>query len=171
MPLPPLHVTAVAWLHFWKRNRVDLAALTIGSTAPDLEPLFAVAAGLPESHAFFHSLLWAVVLSPVVALVVWILERRVPGLIRVGYNFLRLKNPVSYPFGSILLSSLVGMLSHVFFDMWTHETFRYVLYPRVGPNPFWFDYPIVQIVESMVLILSAYSVLLWVRRVEAQKTD
>lgn len=87
---------------------------------------------------------------------------------RFGYRFLRLKQPSPYSFAAILLTCLVGWLSHVFFDMWTHETFRYVLFPNVGDNPFWFDYPIVQIVEASVLVLSAYSVLLWVRQVETR---
>ena len=165
MPLPPLHVTAVAWLYFKKKTRIDLAALTLGATFPDIEPLIAIFAGL-ETHVFFHSFLGAVLFSPLLAIFVWVLERRAKRVIQFGYRFLRLRNPSEYRFGDILLSCMLGWLSHVFFDMWTHELFRYVLFPFVGDNPFWFDYPIVQIAESVVLILSAYSVILWVRQVE-----
>lgn len=156
----------MAWLHFRKRARFDLAALVLASTVADLEVVFSALLGRPEPHGLFHSYLGAVLLSPVLAAVVWLLERQAKGLIHFGYSFLRLRDPDAYPFGSIVLSCLVGWLSHVFFDMWTHEMFHYVLYPIVGENPFWFDYPTVQIVESIVLILSAYSVLLWVRHVE-----
>lgn len=165
MPLPPLHVTAFAWIYFKKKARIDLAALTLGATIPDVEPLIAIFAGL-ETHVLFHSFLGAVLFSPLLAVFVWVLERRAERVIHFGYRVLRLQNPGRYAFGSILLSCLFGWLSHVFFDMWTHETFRYVLFPMVGENPFWFDYPIVQVVESFVLILSAYSILLWVRQVE-----
>ena len=110
-------------------------------------------------------------LSLPLAVSVYVLEARAKGWVQFGYRFLRLKNPAKYPFSSILLSCFLGWLSHVFFDMWTHETFRFVLFPIVGENPFWFDYPVVQIIESLVLVLSAYSVILWVRQVEARSAS
>jgi len=169
LPLPPLHVTAVAWVYFKKKTRIDLAALALGATLPDIEPLIAIFAGL-ETHVFFHSFLGAVLLSPFLAVFVCVLERRAKRVIGFGYRFLRLRNPGEYGFRAVLLSCMSGWLSHVFFDMWTHETFRFVLFPIVGENPFWFDYPIVQIVESIVLGLSAYSVLLWVRQVGGESS-
>lgn len=167
MPLPPLHVTAVAWVYFKRRAGIDLAALSLGTTFPDIEPLIAIFAGL-ETHVLFHSFLGAILFSPLLAVFVWVLEHRVKRVIQFGYRFLRLRSPDEYRFGAVLLSCMLGWLSHVFFDMWTHELFRYVLFPSVGDNPFWFDYPIVQVVESVVLILSAYSVILWVRHVEGE---
>jgi hypothetical protein len=157
-------VTAVAWVYFKKRARIDLAALALASTIPDVEPLIAIFAG-SETHVLFHSFLGAVLLSPLLAIFVWTLERRAKRVVGFGYRFLRLRNPGEYGLRAVLLSCMLGWLSHVFFDMWTHETFRFVLFPIVGENPFWFDYPIVQVVESVVLGLSAYSVLLWVRQV------
>lgn len=165
LPLPPLHVTAVVWIYFKKKRRIDLAGLTIGATFPDIEPLIGIFLGL-ETHVLFHSFLGAVLLSPILAVFVWVLERRAKRVVQSAYGFLRLRKPNEYRFGAILLSCTLGWLSHVFFDMWTHELFRYVLFPFVGDNPFWFDYPIVQIVEFVVLILSAYSIILWVRQVE-----
>lgn len=156
----------MAWVYFKRRARIDLAALTLGATFPDVEPLIAIFAGL-ETHVLFHSFLGAVVFSPLLAVFVWVLERRAKRVIRFGYRFLRLRNMGEYRFGAVILSCVLGWFSHVFFDMWTHEMFRLVLFPMVGENPFWFDYPIVQVVESAVLILSAYSVILWVRQVEA----
>jgi len=171
LPLPPLHITAMAWLHFRSPRKIDLAALVLATNVPDLEPLIAIILNFEESHTVWHSYLAAVVLSIPLAVIVWLLERYSKGLVQWGYSLLRLEMPNEYRFDVILATCLVGWASHVSFDMWTHETFRYVLYPLVQDvNPFWLGSLFANFVEFIVLVLSLYSVLLWVRRIQERKS-
>lgn len=156
----------MAWLYFKSPRRIDLAALVLATNVPDLQPLIVIILNLGESHTVWHSYVGAVVFSLPLAVIVWLLERYSRGLVQWGYNLLRLKMPKEYRFDAILATCLVGWLSHVFFDMWTHETFRYVLYPLVQDvNPFWLGSLFANFVEFIVLALSLYSLLLWVRRI------
>jgi membrane-bound metal-dependent hydrolase YbcI (DUF457 family) len=85
-----------------------------------------------------------------------------------AYNALKLKpEKVSYPLVNIYLCCLVGGFSHVFFDMFTHESMPYVVYPLAFGDPFYLGQAAI-VVEAMVVALSVYSVFCWLK---TQKMD
>jgi membrane-bound metal-dependent hydrolase YbcI (DUF457 family) len=62
---------------------------------------------------------------------------------------------------------MVGGFSHVFFDMFTHESMPYVIYPLALGNPFYLGQAS-GIVEVTVVALTIYSVFCWSK---TQKLD
>ncbi|PVX25727.1 MAG: hypothetical protein CW691_03650 [Candidatus Bathyarchaeum sp.] len=85
------------------------------------------------------------------------------------YDFFKLyPNRISHSFKTIYFSCLVGGLSHIFFDQWTHEYSNYILYPAYGTNPFWIgDWSV--IIPLVVMVLSVYTVILWIKGIQTRK--
>jgi membrane-bound metal-dependent hydrolase YbcI (DUF457 family) len=87
-----------------------------------------------------------------------------------AYNALKLKPPqVKYSLVSIYLCGLIGAFSHIFFDIFTHESMPYVIYPLLFGNPFYIGQASV-IVEAAAVALSLYSVWLWRKNAKAAST-
>ncbi len=119
------------------------------------------------SHGLWHSYLFVLTIYPVlVSLIVYLTERGFEKTIFSVYRFLRFfPKKVRYSFGMIYFSSLIGGVSHIFFDMWVHENSSYVLFPLHEGNPFWVgEWSIVIFVS--VGLLSLYAIFLWRRQMQ-----
>jgi len=164
VPATPFHFFAVAFLHLKRPERFDLLALFFSSVLVDLEPLYLIIVGVVPDHQVWHSFLFATTLYLVaVSAGVWFLENRLSITIARTFSFFGLKpSNIKHSPSSILLSSLVGGTSHVFFDMFTHEEMPYVVYPLSYGNPFWLG-PWAPLVGAFVVALSLYSLWIWWR--------
>jgi len=164
MPLTPLHGLAVLFLYFKNKRRIDPLALVASATFVDLEPLYYILIGEPLDHQIWHGFALALTVYPVlITVIVYAVERLFENKLWSAYTALRLKPPqVQYPLLSIYLCCLFGGFSHIFFDMFTHESMPYVLYPLVFGNPFYIGQASI-IVEIAVIALALYSVFCWAK--------
>jgi hypothetical protein len=169
MPLTPLHGLAVLFLYFKDKSRIDPLALLASATFVDLEPLYYFLIGETLDHRIWHGFALALTIYPVlIGLTVYFVERLFENKLWSAYNALRLKpDQVKYSLLGIYLCCLVGGFSHVFFDMFTHESMPYVIYPLVLGNPFYLGQASI-IVEATVVALAIYSVFCWSK---TQKLD
>jgi len=133
--------------------------------AVDLELVFSFLLGGSLTHGVWHSYLFVLTIYPVaVGLFVYVAERWFERTIFGVYRFFRFyPEKIKYPFRTIYLCCLLGGVSHIFFDMWTHEDSSYVLFPVVAKNPFWIGEWSVVVLALMVL-LSLYTVFLWAKQ-------
>ncbi len=169
MPLTPLHGLAVFFLFFKNKTKIDPLALVASATFIDLEPLYYFLIGEPLDHQIWHGFSIALTIYPVLVVITvysaeWLFENKLWS----AYTALGLKPPqVKYSLLSIYLCCLFGGFSHIFFDMFTHESMPYVIYPLVFGNPFYIGQPS-GIVEITVIALALYSVFCWSK---TQKLD
>jgi len=164
MPITPLHGLALMFLYFKDKRRIDLLALTVSAMFIDLEPLYYLMIGDPLDHRIWHGFATALTVYPVlITFGVYMVEHFFEGRLRSVYNALWLKpSQVRYPLSRIYVCSLVGGISHVFLDMFTHENMPYVIYPLANGNPFYIGTASIT-VELAVILLTTYSCLLWFR--------
>lgn len=168
MPATPLHFLAIAPLHFKRTKFFDITALLFSSTAVDLELLYLLLIGEPMYHGIWHSYFFVLTILPVaVSLFVFLMERKFLNVLTKVYTFFRFfPRKVKYSFRTIYLSSLIGGISHIFFDMWVHRFSSYVLFPFSifeADNPFWIGrYEIM--VHIGVALLGLYTVYIWIQR-------
>ncbi|UCE95583.1 MAG: DUF4184 family protein [Candidatus Bathyarchaeota archaeon] len=173
MPPTPIHFFSIAPLHFIKSGTFDITALLLSSTCIDLELLFFILNGQPLYHGFSHSYFFALTFFPVmISLVVFVAERKFPEILKSTYKFFRFSpTELKYSFKSIFLSSLIGGVSHIFFDMWTHRVSSYLFYPFVvfsSENPFWIgEYEV--LIYVIVAFLSICSIYFWIKRMRTHK--
>ena len=162
MPLTPLHGLAVLFLYFKRKRIVDPLALFASATIVDLEPLYYTLIGEFFDHRVWHGYALILTIYPVIiSLAVYLVERFFEKQLWSTYTALRFKpEKVRYSLLSIYLCCLVGGFSHIFFDMFTHESLPYVVYPLVFGNPFYLG-PAAVIVELIVVALALYSVYCW----------
>ena len=165
MPANPLHFLAIAPLHFRWPETYDITALLYSSILVDLELLYSFLSGQPMSHGIWHSYLYVLTIYPAaLGLIVYAMERGFEKtIIRIHRFFRVFPDEVKYPFRTIYLNCLVGGTSHVFFDMWVHETSPYVVFPLYEGNPLWIGESGI-IVHALVALLSIYALFLWRRR-------
>lgn len=164
MPLTPLHGLAVLFLYFKGKKRIDSLALLASATVVDLEPLYYFLIGEAFDHRIWHGFALTLTIYPVlIALAVYFVERLFEKKLWSTYKTLKLKpEKIKYSPLSIYFCCLIGGFSHVFFDMFTHESMPYAIYPLVFGNPFYLGQAS-GIVEVAVVALSVYSVLCWVK--------
>jgi hypothetical protein len=169
MPLTPLHGLAVLFLYFKGKKRVDPLALVASATFIDLEPIYYFLSGEPFDHRIWHGFTLTLTIYPIlIGLTIYFAERLFEKKLWSTYNILKLKpEKVKYSPLSIYLCCVVGGFSHVFFDMFTHESMPYVVYPLFFGNPFYLGQAS-GIVEIAVVALALYSVFCWSK---AQKLD
>ena len=169
MPLTPLHGLAVFFLYFKNKRKIDPLALLASATFIDLEPLYYILIREPLDHQIWHGFALALTIYPVlIAVTVYSVERLFENKVWSTYTTLRLKPPkVKYSLLSIYLCCLFGGFSHIFSDMFTHESMPYVIYPAVFGNPFYIGQAS-GIVELTVVALTLYSVFCWSK---TQKLD
>jgi len=122
------------------------------------------------THGVWHSYLFVLTIYPIaVGLFVYAVERWLEGTVFRVYRFFRFyPKRVRYPFRTIYLCCLVGGVSHVFFDMWTHEVSSYILFPLVTRNLFWigeWSY----VVFTLMVLLSFYAVFLWAKQIHIHR--
>lgn len=170
MPANPFHFLAIAPLHFRRPENFDITALLFSSTSVDLELLYYFLTEKHMNHGLWHSYFFVLTIYPVVlSLIVYVTERKLDKTIFRVYRFFRFfPKKVRYSFKTIYLCCLIGGVSHIFFDMWTHETSPYILFPFYEENPFWIgEWSIIIIV--LVSLLSLYTVLLWIRQMHSHR--
>lgn len=169
MPLTPLHGLALFFLYFKNKRKIDPLALSASATFVDLEPLYYFLIGEPLDHQIWHGFAFALTVYPIlIAVTVYSVERLFENKLWSTYTALRFKPPqVKYSLLSIYLCCLLGGFSHIFFDMFTHKSMPYVLYPLVFGNPFYIGQAS-GIVEATVVALAIYSIFCWSK---TQKLD
>jgi len=168
MPPTPLHVLSVLWLNLREERFFDPFALLLSSAILDLEPLFVLVLGLPYlAHGFWHSYFAGGLVSLTLSFFLYGFERRFRETsLRICQTF-RLKGKFPYSFKLIFLNCLFGTSFHVFLDSFTHREFPYVLFPAYVfdscSNPFWNGMELAMLIESVALVLSLFSCMLWIR--------
>jgi hypothetical protein len=136
----------------------------------DLELVFSLLLGGSLTHGVWHSYLFVLTVYPVaVSLFVYAVERWLERTVFGVYRFFRFyPEKVKYPFRTIYLCCLIGGVSHIFFDMWTHPVSSYILFPLVEANPFWLgDWS--NVVFALMVLLSFYTIYLWLRQASAHR--
>lgn len=174
MPPPPLHTLAVMSIYFRLERRIDLLALVISSSIIDLEPFFVLLFNLQQpTHGFWHSYFGVLLFSVPLTLSVYLVESKGLRVLERAYRMLKIDSAlVEHRLKAIFYTNLIGGFSHVFFDMFTHRSFPYVLYPLVKfSNPFWMGLGVAMVVESFVVLLSAYSCWLWIKIIFRKKSN
>ncbi|MEM2488106.1 MAG: DUF4184 family protein [Thermoproteota archaeon] len=162
------HYLAVAPLQFKFRDRIDPIALALSTMLIDIEPLTGFYTG--NYHWLLHSFTGASIFSILLALLVRFLEKRDSFIIRFSHRILRMERR-KYGFGSRVLTSVLGGVSHVLVDAFTHRNYPYVLFPfKASENPFWRGFEIGHAVQALMILLSLISVYLWVRNALGNKT-
>ena len=162
MPLTPLHGLAVLFLYFKKKRIFDPLALVASAAIVDFEPLYYALTGAAFTHRIWHGYALTLTIYPIlISLAVYLAERFFEKRLWSVYSALRFKpDKVRYSLLTVYFCCLIGGLSHVFFDMFTHEIMPYVVYPLVFGNPFYLG-PASGIVELTVVALACYSVYCW----------
>ncbi|MBT0159214.1 DUF4184 family protein [Candidatus Bathyarchaeota archaeon A05DMB-2] len=171
-PLPVTHGLSVLFLYFKRKQVFDPLALVMAATIIDLEPLYYMLIGEALDHQIWHGYALSLTVYPVlISLTVYSVERVFNERLWSTYNSLRLKpTKIRYSMLSIFLSSLIGSFSHILFDMFTHESLPYVIYPLAfGSNPFYIG-QFSGIVEVAVVTLASYSLICWVRSNKNEKS-
>ncbi len=165
MPLPPAHALSVFFLFFKDKGFFDPLALVMSATAVDLEPLYYMLIGTALDHQIWHGYALLLTVYPfMILLAVYLIEYFFSDQLNLTYNALRLKpTKVRYSLFSIYVCCVIGSFSHIFFDMFTHLSLPYVIYPFfVGNNPFYLG-KFSGVVEAVVVILALYSIYCWIK--------
>ena len=163
MPLTPVHGLAVLFLYFKNKRGVDPLALVASATIVDLEPLYYILSGeFLNHHMMWHGYALTLTIYPIlITLTVYVVERLFEKQLWSTYTALGFKpEKVRYSLLSVYLCCLIGGLSHIFFDMFTHKNMPYVVYPLFFGNPFYLGQAS-GIVEISVIALALYSVYCW----------
>ena len=144
MPVTPLHL-GFAWpVWLLNRRKLHFMSLSFGAMVPDLEviPLMLLGADGERSRGLLHSLLGAVTID--ILIVMFIVLFIVPP---VGRWVKRRSKEKWHIFAGVdvtlppanlawaLLSALIGTLSHVLIDTFTH-----IYNPLLWPYMAWHDY-------------------------------
>jgi membrane-bound metal-dependent hydrolase YbcI (DUF457 family) len=131
MPITPLHYPLAHGLSKLNK-RLSLPGVVVGSVIPDIEvPLMWIFFSDLPDHLFLHSLIGAVTIGTLLAVVVtWLLYPPIISII-FGVDRERLKE-VAGPSRMLVLSCLIGVLSHLLLDYPMHW-FNPLLWPWVDP--------------------------------------
>jgi hypothetical protein len=169
--MPPVHGLVALVPYFKNKAILDPLALVAGATFVDLESLVYILLGQPLNHQWFHGYLLVLTIYPVlVGLFVYSMERFLEGNVCSAYAILKFKAPrVRYPPLTIYLCCLAGGLSHLFLDMFTHQSLPYIIYPLQTGNPFYIG-GYSGIVEAIALALAALSIFLWWKNAKTPQT-
>lgn len=173
MPANPLHFLAVAPLHFIWPKKFDITALLISSTFVDLELIYYFLIENHTSHGLWHSYFFVLTIYPIVlSIIIFFGEKKFSAQISKIYNVVRFYPPkVSYSLKTIYICCLIGGLSHMFFDMWTHEYSPYVLFPADNGNAFWFGEFVNNVFLLLVAVLSLITLVLWIKGMKPHKNN
>jgi len=113
MPLTPFHLGPALVLALVLLWFVDLPALLLGSIAPDIEAVVAMAwsPNWPfPLHGFLHSFVGGTLLSLVIAVVIFPVRKH----LEIPLRFLKLEQKHSFP--RIFAGALIGVYSHILLD-------------------------------------------------------
>jgi membrane-bound metal-dependent hydrolase YbcI (DUF457 family) len=145
MPFTPLHYP-LAFVLSKTNKKLLLPGVVVGSVIPDIEVpiMWVFFNGLPD-HLFLHSLVGAVSVGTILAVVVtWLLYPPIiSAVFRVSKKKLKDACRLS---GILVVSCLIGVLSHLLLDYPMHW-FNPILWPWVNPY---------DIVGPLVLFFTPY---------------
>ncbi len=162
MPLTPLHTLALLWIYLRYPRLVDPSALIVSTLIIDIESVVGII--LHRSHGIWHSYVGAALVALLMAVLLYMFERRNERLLNRIYTSLQLPFFPPYKLRNVTFTVLLGSTSHVLLDSFTHRSFPNVLFPfEASPNPFWFGFEFAWLVYAVVISLSAYSLLTWFR--------
>lgn len=158
-------------LYLGFKSKIDPLPLLISSTFVDIEPLYFLLIGEPNDHGILHSYFTILLFSVLIVFILYFAERHYENKLWSVYSKLRL-NPdrVKYPLLSVYLTFLVGGFSHMFFDMLTHKSLPYVLYPLTLGNPFYLGQASF-VVDVIVAVVAFGSVFWWLKLQNRTKTQ
>ena len=167
MPATPLHFLAIAPLYFKMPTKFDITGLLTSSMFVDLELVYYFLVENHTGHGFWHSYFFVLTAYPIVlTVIIYLMHKKCGKTILNIYDFFRIHpNRISHSFKSIYFSCLVGGVSHIFFDMWTHNYSDYVLYPVYSHNRFWLGHWSI-IILLLVCALSLYTAFLWIKGIQ-----
>jgi hypothetical protein len=174
MPLPPIHGLDVLYPYFKRKATFDPLALVAGATFVDLEPLVYYLLGLPPDahmwHGVWHGYTLTLTVYPaLVGLFVYTVEHLLENQVWSAYSTLGFKPvKVKYSVLTVYLCCLAGGVSHMFFDMFTHQNLPYVLFPFALNNPLYLG-SASGMVEIAALAIAVYSVFLWWRNTKTSQ--
>jgi hypothetical protein len=171
MPLPPVHGLVALLPYFKAKSVFDPLALVASAICVDLECPIYFFMGQQLDHQIWHGYALALTVYPlIVGLVVYSAEHLFENRLWSAYNKIGFKpTRVKYPPLNIYLCCLVGSFSHIFFDMFTHESMPYVIYPLTYGNPFYLGQAS-GIVEIITITLTILSVYLWWKNTKTPNT-
>jgi len=133
MPVTVLHYCAAYVINKAKAGLV-LPALVLGSVIPDVEPFLSIVTGgrLTPPRELMHSLVGAVTLDTFLAmlLTVFLYPVLVSWIFKLDKKTVKEKCRFSL---MLVLSALIGSLSHVLIDSTSHE-FNPLLYPFMNES-------------------------------------
>lgn len=162
MPLTPLHTLSILWFYLRYPRQVDPAALIISTSLIDLESAAGII--LHRSHGIWHSYVGASLVALLMAVSLYIFERRSGQLLTRVFRAFHLPFFPPYRFRNIASTVMLGSIIHVALDSFTHKSFPNVLFPFVtSPNPFWFGFEFAWLIYATVIIISVYSLTQWFR--------
>ena len=170
MPATPLHFLAIAPLYLKMPTKFDITSLLASSTFVDLELVYYFLFENHTAHGFWHSYFFVLTIYPLVLTVIIYLMHKKCGktILKIYDDFKLHPNMISGSFKTIYFSCIVGGVSHIFFDKWTHQYSSHVLYPLYSSNPFWIgDWSI--IILLVISALSIYTVFLWIKGIQTRK--
>lgn len=130
MPFTPFHLGPALLFGLALSAIFDFPTLLVASVVPDLEPFYIMYFHVYDQplHGFFHSYLGSSILAFTVALIIYSLRGKLDKVLAV------FGIPQKFSFRKILLTSFVGVYSHIFLDSFLYEEIN-PFYPLQG-NPF-----------------------------------
>jgi len=130
MPFTPFHFGPALFIGLLFFSLFDLPTLMVSSVVVDLEPFFVLLFQLKyyPLHGFFHSYLGGTILAVVVTLAMFTMRNFIERIM------LAFKLQQKSSFKKILITSLLGVYSHVFLDSFLYMEMK-PFYP-LEFNPF-----------------------------------
>ncbi|OLS30866.1 MAG: hypothetical protein HeimAB125_17840 [Candidatus Heimdallarchaeota archaeon AB_125] len=168
MPATPLHFGFAIFL-FSILPFMDPIALLIGVAIIDLEPFFYMITGIGQLHGIMHSILGMLVFFIPTTFISWSCYK----LFKLERYLPKFKIYIS------LLSGIVGLFSHVFFDGILYPEIMFVypfskqagmLYNIIPSSAVYWILVIMLFVGIAILVLRYYLKLLWKKREETNPT-
>jgi hypothetical protein len=130
MPFTPFHLGFGVLLSSIFFPFVDPIALLLGTILIDLEPVVHLIFNVGQLHGVIHSLLGVIVFFIPISIISWGSFKLIGKFFDYHYNF---KWYIS------LISSIVGLLSHIIFDAGLYSEMR-LLYPFSNQTGYLFGY-------------------------------
>jgi hypothetical protein len=151
----PTHPVAVLWLKLWRPDRFDGVALVMGSIAPDVGYTLHGYVTV-HSHRWHAPLWWGLPVALVgTRLVRWAAPTVAAHLPAGGWLALRdygVLGRVRHPLTVTALSAVLGAISHLVWDLFTHPTIHLLRHPSVLGTPWW--YLLVRISDALGVVVA-----------------
>ncbi len=115
MPLTPFHLGYTLFLGVIFQRYISIAAVLLASVLIDIRTIYCFFLSDCQLHGILHTYLGAILFALGIALIVYLLRNKLSIISDKLYLY------QSYSKKSIILGSLIGAWSHVFFDSFMHN--------------------------------------------------